>query len=163
AWNCPTPTCRPPAPPAPASCASSAPPSNAPIPHASGARRRRRRGPTGTSCCPHRPWRASRPTCAGCTATSCASCPATAPPPPERRRDLAYVVAQTGPGLGGDGDVLARALVLALGQALAGRGYDVQYSFAGPALSDPRPLRKPGEVARVLYHREENRVDAGGV
>jgi formylglycine-generating enzyme required for sulfatase activity len=83
--------------------------------------------------------------------------------PPERRRELALLVAQTGPGLGGDGDVLARALLLALGQALAGRGHEVLYSLAGPELTEPRPLGKPGEVARVLYHREATPADPGAV
>jgi hypothetical protein len=83
--------------------------------------------------------------------------------PPERRRELAYLVAQAGHGLGSDGDVLARAALLALAHALAGRGYEVLYSFAGRELTDPRPLGKPGEVARVLYHREAAPVDAEAV
>ena len=71
----------------------------------------------------------------------------------DARRELAYIVAQSG-GLGGDGELLMRTLLLALGQALGQRGYEVQYSFAGRELSAPRPLGKPGEVARILYYRE---------
>jgi hypothetical protein len=83
--------------------------------------------------------------------------------PRERRRELAYVVAQAGLGLGGDGQVLARALLLALGQAMRRRGYEVQYSFAGAALAGPRPLDRPGEIGRVLYHREAGGADAAAV
>ena len=74
--------------------------------------------------------------------------------PREQRRDLAYLVMQLGYGLGGDGQTLARALLLALGQMMRKRGYDVAYSFAGAGLSPPRPLDKPGEVARVLHAYE---------
>jgi hypothetical protein len=50
--------------------------------------------------------------------------------------------------------ILARALLLALGQAMRKRGYEVAYSLAGSALAEPRPLDKPGEVARVLHAYE---------
>jgi hypothetical protein len=83
--------------------------------------------------------------------------------PRERRRELAYLVMQVGYGLGGDGQVLARALLLALGQAMRRRGYEVLYSIAGSELSEPRPLDKPGEVARVLYTYEPLLVDAGRI
>jgi parallel beta-helix repeat protein len=83
--------------------------------------------------------------------------------PPERRRELAFLVAQAGHGLGGDGDVLARALLLALGQVLTGRGHEVLYSFAGTDLTEPRPFGRAGEVARVLYHREAAAANPGRV
>ncbi len=79
--------------------------------------------------------------------------------PRERRRELAYIVTQTGWGLGGDGEVLARALTLALAQAMRQRDYEVLYSLAGTGLSEPGPLDKPGQVARMLYQREQARVD----
>jgi formylglycine-generating enzyme required for sulfatase activity len=73
----------------------------------------------------------------------------------ERRRELVYVVTQTGLGLLGDGDVLARALTLALAQVMARRGYEVQQSFVGSAWTPPRELDKPGQVQRLLYYRDE--------
>jgi len=79
--------------------------------------------------------------------------------PRERRREMAYIVTQLGWGMGGDGDVLARALTLALAQAMRGRGYRVVYSLAGPALTEPADLETPGDVARLLYRREPGRVD----
>ena len=79
--------------------------------------------------------------------------------PRERRRELAYIVAQTGYGLGGDGQVLSKALVLALAQAMRRRGYEVRMSFAGRKLGEPRPLESPSDVARVLYHQEKVRTD----
>ncbi len=79
--------------------------------------------------------------------------------PRERRRELAYIVTQTGWGLGGDGEVLARALTLALAQAMRQRDYEVLYSLAGTGLSEPGPLDKPSQVARLLYQREAARVD----
>ena len=79
--------------------------------------------------------------------------------PRERRRELAYLVAQSGYGLGGDGQVLSKALVLALAQAMRRRGYEVQMSFAGRELGEPRPLESPSDVARVLYHQEKTRAD----
>ena len=83
--------------------------------------------------------------------------------PRERRRELAFLVMQVGYGLGGDGQILARALLLALGHAMAQRGYEVRYSIAGTELSDPRPLDKPGEVARALYAYEPVIADAGRI
>ena len=83
--------------------------------------------------------------------------------PRDRRRELAYLVMQVGYGLGGDGQVLARALLLALGQTLRQRGYEVLYSIAGAELTDPRPLDKPGEVARALYHYEPVLVDGAKI
>ena len=83
--------------------------------------------------------------------------------PRDRRRELAYLVMQVGYGLGGDGQVLARALLLALGQTLRQRGYDVLYSIAGSELTEPRPLDKPGEVARALYHYEPVLVDGAKI
>jgi hypothetical protein len=79
--------------------------------------------------------------------------------PRERRRELAYLVVQVGLGLGGDGQVMTRALLLALSQAMQQRGYEVLYSFAGAELSDPRLLDKPGEVSRLLYYQEPGRVN----
>ncbi|HLN26518.1 MAG TPA: hypothetical protein VK395_02095 [Gemmataceae bacterium] len=81
----------------------------------------------------------------------------------ERQRQLAYVIMQTGWGLGGDGQVLARALLLALGQAMSRRGYDLFYSFAGSELDEPRTFDKPGEVGRILYHTETAPVNPGKI
>ena len=83
--------------------------------------------------------------------------------PRTRQRELAYLVVQTGAGLGGDGDLLARALLLALGQTMQRRGYRVFYSYAGARLSEPRPLDKPGEVGRALHYKEQGRVDESRV
>ena len=80
--------------------------------------------------------------------------------PRERRRELAFLIMQVGYGLGGDGQILARALLLALSHAMTQRGYDVRYSIAGSDLSDSRPLDKPGEVARG-YAYEPVIADAG--
>ncbi len=79
--------------------------------------------------------------------------------PRERRRELAYLVVQLGWGLGGDGQVIARALVLALAQAMRQRGYEVLYSIAGSELTEPSVLNKPGQVGRMLYHKESGKVD----
>ncbi len=79
--------------------------------------------------------------------------------PRQRRRELAYVILQTGWGLGGDGQIMARALLLALAQTLRRRGYEVVYSFAGRSLSEPGPLTSPAHVARVLHHQEAARTD----
>ncbi|MCP5015823.1 MAG: hypothetical protein GY938_11235, partial [Ketobacter sp.] len=83
--------------------------------------------------------------------------------PRDRRRELAYVVVQTGVGLGGDGAVLSKALLLALGQALGRRGYEVLYSFAGAELEDPHRLSHPGDVARVLHYQDSGKADAGAI
>jgi hypothetical protein len=78
--------------------------------------------------------------------------------PRERRRELAYLVGQLGWGLGGDGQVLVRALLLALGQAMRQRGYEVFYSLAGATLSEPHALERPAEVGRLLYAQERGGV-----
>ncbi len=83
--------------------------------------------------------------------------------PRGRRRELAYVVVQTGVGLGGDGVVLSKALLLALGQALGRRGYEVLYSFAGPELEEPHRLSHPGDVARVLHYQDSRKADAAAI
>lgn len=83
--------------------------------------------------------------------------------PRERRRELAYLVVQFGLGLGEDGQLLARALLLALSQAMSQRGYEVQYSFAGSTLSEPRSLDRPGEINRVLYHQETEAANPAAV
>ncbi len=54
---------------------------------------------------------------------------------------------------------MARALVLALAQAMRQRGCEVLYSIAGCELTEPSPLYKPGQVGRILYHKESGRVD----
>jgi len=79
----------------------------------------------------------------------------------EGRRELAYVVTQAGPELAGDGEVLARALTLALGQVLGGRGYTVRQSFVGSAWTAPEGLGQPGDVQRVLYYRDGGPERAG--
>ena len=58
--------------------------------------------------------------------------------PREQRHELVYLVGQLGWGLGGDGQVLVRALLLALGQTMRQRGYQVLYSLAGETLSEPQ-------------------------
>ncbi|HLW03749.1 MAG TPA: hypothetical protein VKT82_34195 [Ktedonobacterales bacterium] len=83
--------------------------------------------------------------------------------PPESRQALAYLVLQLGWGLGGDGQVLARTLTLALAQAMRQRNYTVLVSLAGTELSEPKPLEKPGEVARLLYAQERSVVNASDV
>ncbi len=80
--------------------------------------------------------------------------------PREQRRELVYLVGQLGWGLGGDGQVLVRALLLALGQAMRQRGYEVFYSLAGAGLSTPYPLEKPAEVGRLLYAQEPGGVNS---
>ena len=79
--------------------------------------------------------------------------------PPERRSELAYIVVQSGLGLGGDRAVLCRALLLALNREMATRGHEVLYSFAGERLTEPRPLDTPEEIWRMLYYQEKGRVD----
>jgi hypothetical protein len=83
--------------------------------------------------------------------------------PREQGREVAYLVGQLGWGLGGDGQVLVRALLLALGQAMRQRGYEVFYSLAGATLSEPHPLEKPAEVARLLYAQERGGVNSEAV
>jgi hypothetical protein len=80
--------------------------------------------------------------------------------PRERRREVAYLVGQLGWGLGGDGQVLVRALLLALGQAMRQRGYEVFYSLAGATLSEPYPLERPAEIGRLLYAQERGSVNS---
>src|SRR5262249_28053576 len=79
--------------------------------------------------------------------------------PREQGRELAYLVGQLGWGLGGDGQVLVRALLLALGEAMRQRGYQVFYSLAGASLSEPHSLERPEDVARVLYAREHGSIN----
>ncbi|MGB1251009.1 MAG: SUMF1/EgtB/PvdO family nonheme iron enzyme [Candidatus Promineifilaceae bacterium] len=78
----------------------------------------------------------------------------------DKQRELAYVVMQTGFGLGGDGDVLCRAVTLALGQLLKQRGYEVQVSIAAGELSVPFVLDKPSGVTKVLYTRERGMLQS---
>jgi hypothetical protein len=56
--------------------------------------------------------------------------------------------------------VLVRALLLALGQAMRQRGYEVLYSLAGTTLGATGALEKPGEIARLLYTQESGRVNS---
>lgn len=72
----------------------------------------------------------------------------------EPQRQLAYILTQMGLELLGDGDVLARALTLALSHSLQRRGYDVQHSFVGSQWTPPTGLSHPGEVHRLLYYRD---------
>jgi hypothetical protein len=83
--------------------------------------------------------------------------------PREQRRELAYLVGQLGWGLEGDGQVLVRALLLALGQAMRKLGYEVFYSLAGATLSEPHSLEKPAEVGRLLYAQERRGVNSEAV
>ncbi len=53
---------------------------------------------------------------------------------------------------------MARALALALAQAMRQRGCEVLYSIAGNELTEPSPLCNPGQVGRMLYHKELGRV-----
>ena len=81
----------------------------------------------------------------------------------EQRHELVYLVGQLGWGLGGDGQVLVRALLLALGQAMRKLGYEVFYSLAGATLSEPHPLEKPADIGRLLYAQERGVVDSEAV
>ena len=83
--------------------------------------------------------------------------------PREQGREVAYLVGQLGWGLGGDGQVLVRALLLALGQAMRQRGYEVFYSLVGATLSTPYPLEKPAEIGRLLYAQERGSAESEAV
>ncbi len=72
----------------------------------------------------------------------------------EPKRQLAYVVTQAGLELLGDGEVLARALTLALAQALVRRGYEVQQSFVGSIWTPPEDVSQPGDIQRVVGYRD---------
>ncbi|HEX5702658.1 MAG TPA: hypothetical protein VFX97_05530 [Pyrinomonadaceae bacterium] len=74
----------------------------------------------------------------------------------ERSRELVYLVTQSGLELLGDGDVLAKALTLALAQTMHRRGYEVQQSFVGSAWTEPATMLRPADVHRVLYHRDRS-------
>lgn len=78
----------------------------------------------------------------------------------ERSRELVYIVTQAGLDLLGDGDVLARALTLALAQTLQRRGYEVQQSFVGSAWTEPTTMLRPADVQRILYHRDRGPLKA---
>ncbi|MCW2247740.1 arylamine N-acetyltransferase [Azospirillum fermentarium] len=75
---------------------------------------------------------------------------------------LAYIIVQVGYGLGGSGEILARALLLALAQHAAGCGYHVRYSFAGRTLTGPEPLDRPSDVLRALQYRDPAIADGAG-
>ncbi|MCP4697046.1 MAG: hypothetical protein GY862_09370 [Gammaproteobacteria bacterium] len=81
----------------------------------------------------------------------------------DKRRELAYLVMQTGYGLSGDGGITARALLLALARVMRSRGYEVLYSIAGAELTEPRSPDKPREALRLLYHREAQPTDSGRI
>ncbi len=72
----------------------------------------------------------------------------------ERRRELAYIVTQSGLEMQGDYFVMAQALTLALSQAMQRRGCEVLHSFAGGDLTSPCGMTKPADVHRVLYYRD---------
>lgn len=73
----------------------------------------------------------------------------------ERQREVAYIVTQAGLDVRGDVEVLTRALTLALAEAMQGRGYEVRQSFVGSHWTEPAELRRPLDVQRVLYYRDE--------
>ncbi|HEY6190518.1 MAG TPA: WD40 repeat domain-containing protein [Pyrinomonadaceae bacterium] len=73
----------------------------------------------------------------------------------ERQREVAYIVTQAGMDVRGDAEVLARALTLALAQAMQGRGYEVRQSFAGSHWTEPASMSRPSDVQRLLYYRDE--------
>jgi len=73
----------------------------------------------------------------------------------ERQRELAYIITQMGLEVKGDGELLARALTLALGQTMQSRGYEVRQSFVGSQWTKPEGLERPVDVHRVLYYQDE--------
>ncbi|HEX8141244.1 MAG TPA: hypothetical protein VF553_01525 [Pyrinomonadaceae bacterium] len=74
---------------------------------------------------------------------------------PERQREAAYILTQAGLDVRGDADVLARALTLAIVEAMQGRGYDVIQSFVGSRWTEPAQMKRPADVQRLLYYRDE--------
>ena len=78
----------------------------------------------------------------------------------EKSRELIYIITHTGLDLLGDGDVLARALTLAIAQTMQRRGYEVQQSFVGSTWTEPSTMLRPQDVQRVLYHRDKGSLRA---
>jgi len=78
----------------------------------------------------------------------------------DQRKELAYIVAQLGWGLGEDGQVISRAMVLALSKAMQQRGYDVYFSFAAETLTEPTSLNTLSQTGKVLYQREKGLAKA---
>jgi hypothetical protein len=73
----------------------------------------------------------------------------------ERQREVAYILTQAGLDVRGDVDVMARALTLALVEAMQGRGYEVRQSFVGSHWTQPAEMMRPIDVQRLLYYRDE--------
>ncbi len=73
---------------------------------------------------------------------------------PERRRELVYILTQAGLELLGDGELMARALTLALAHTMRQRGFVVRQSFIGARWTPPMAVETPGELQQLLYYRD---------
>jgi len=80
---------------------------------------------------------------------------------PDRRRQLIYIVTQTGLEMKGDHEQIARGLTLALGQAMRRKGYEVRHSFIGSRWLKPEELERTEGFQRALYYQDAGRLQAG--
>lgn len=79
----------------------------------------------------------------------------------EYRRELAYIVTQSGTEMMGDGEILSRGLTLALARTMARRGYDVRQSFAGSQWTPPAGTDRGADVHRILYYQDREWLRPG--
>lgn len=79
----------------------------------------------------------------------------------ERRRELAYIITQTGLEMRGDMEIVARAQTLALARALQSRGYEVRHSFAGSLLTEPGVIARPSDLYQILYYKDPGWLQTG--
>jgi hypothetical protein len=80
---------------------------------------------------------------------------------PDRRRQLIYIVTQTGLEMKGDHGQVARGLSLALGKVMALKGYEVRHSFIGSRWLEPVDLGRTEALRRLLYYRDPGWLQAG--
>jgi len=81
----------------------------------------------------------------------------------KQRKELAYIITQSGMEMMGDADALSRGLTLALVHTMQRRGYEVWQSFAGSELTPPARMNRPGDVHRILYYQERGWLKPGDI
>ena len=72
----------------------------------------------------------------------------------DQKKELAYIITQSGIEMLGDRAILSQGLTLALSNAMQNRGYEVCQSFVGSQFTEASEIKNANDIHRIVYYQD---------
>ncbi|ETR66051.1 MAG: hypothetical protein OMM_05819 [Candidatus Magnetoglobus multicellularis str. Araruama] len=78
----------------------------------------------------------------------------------DQKKELAYIISQSGLEVLGDYDLLSKGLTLALSNTMQNKGYEVRQSFVGSQFTEAFEVKDAVDINRIVYYKDKKFLNA---